>query len=724
MKARFTTVLFAASGLVTSQYAIAQENPAEQPAAVQQSDENNNDDSYGEIIVTAQKREQRLQDVPIAISAIGGEELASRGVFRVIDIVTQVPGVQVSAAGGGTVNSFNIRGVTQNAFAGSLESPIAVYQDESYLSSNSIVNLSVFDIDRVEVLRGPQGTLFGRNANGGVVRYITVRPTSDASGFASLDLGSSGRIRMEGAFGGPLTNDLSYRISGIRQRDDGLIKNDIGANVQQTDDWAIRGQLAYKGANWDALFKVQYLKENSNRGGYSHVVATNGVEVTNPSALDFGGYRDVDNNPFTGSFDFPGFNRNKVLDVTGTFNIALGDVTITSSSNFQDIQNQYGEDSDVSPNSVYHYERGGDMKQFSQEIRAAYSAGSLNLIAGAYYLRIAGEYYTRQFGQLFFGNDTEIATADQVTRSYAIFGQADIKFDDKFGAEFGIRYSNDRKTFTYASTNIFNIYQPGPVLFDTVYPDDGFSAKAQLNYRPDSDNLIYIGVNRGIKSGGLNFPLFPQDPAFLPFKGETLTDYEGGWKATLNRNTILNLSVFHYDYKGYQAFSFDGLATRIVNTNAKMTGGEIEFQAKPLDGLDLNLGMSYLTNDVRDVPLAASVTGNEKSPFSPKWTVNGLVRYTWEGADGMFHVQADGSWRDKQTFNLVVTPSQRESAYALFNLNIGYKNDANWSVSASVRNLFDQRYRVQSFDTSRDWGANEDTFGTRRWYGVNLTYRW
>lgn len=724
MKSRYTAILLAATFLSNASEAMAQERPASQSSADAQSADTNSDDTDGEIIVTAQKREQRLQDVPIAISAIGGEELASRGVFRVIDIVTQVPGVQVSAAGGGTVNSFNIRGVTQNAFAGSLESPIAVYQDESYLSSNSIINLSVFDIDRVEVLRGPQGTLFGRNANGGVVRYITVRPTSDASGFASVDLGSSGRIRLEGAFGGPLTDDLSYRISGISERDDGLIKNDIGANAQQTDDWAVRGQLAYKQSGWDALLKVQYLKEDSNRGGYSHTVARNGSEVTDPAVVDFGGYRDLDNNPFTGSFDFPGFNRNEVIDITGSFNVDIGEVTITSSTNYQDIKNQYAEDSDVSPISVYHYERGSDVKQFTQELRASYSTDWLNLIAGAYYLRIAGTYYTRQNGQLFFGNSTEIATADQVTRSYAFFGQAEIKFDDKFGAEFGLRYSNDRKTFTYKSTNIFNIFQPGPVVFDTVYPDDGISAKAQFNYRPNSDNLIYVGVNRGIKSGGLNFPLFPQNPAFLPFKGETLTDYEGGWKATLGRNTTLNLSVFHYDYKGYQAFSFDGLATRIVNTNAKMTGGELEFHAEPIEGLDLNFGMSYLTNDVRDVPLAASATGKEKSPFSPKWTANGLVRYSWGGAGGMFHVQADGSWRDKQTFNLVVSPSQREPAYALFNANLGYKSDDNWSVSASVRNIFDQRYRTQSFDTSLDFGANEDTFGTRRWYGVNASYRW
>lgn len=399
-----------------------------------------NDANTSEIIVTAQRRKQRLQDVPMAISAIDGSKLASRGVFRAIDIVTQIPGIQVSAAGGGTVNSFNIRGVTQNAFAGSLESPIAVYLDESYLSSNSIVNLSVFDIDRVEVLRGPQGTLFGRNANGGVVRYISARPTDQFTGFVSLDAGSSGRLRAEAAVGGPLGDGLSFRISGIGERDNGLIKNDIGRNAQQTSDFAFRGQLAFKRENFDALLKVQYVKEDDNRGGYSHSVARNGSVVTDPAAVDFGGYRDRDGNPFTGSFDFPGYNRNKVWDLTSLINLNLGDVVLTSATNYQDVKNNYAEDSDVSPNSVYHYERGGYYKQFSQEVRAALNTGPLNAVLGVYYLRISGNYYTNQFGQLFFGNQTETATADQVTRSYAFFGQATVKLDDKFSVELGGRY--------------------------------------------------------------------------------------------------------------------------------------------------------------------------------------------------------------------------------------------------------------------------------------------
>ncbi len=676
-----------------------------------------------EIVVTAQRREQKLQDVAISVTAIGGPELRKLGVMRVADIVAQVPGVQVSAAGAGTVNAFNIRGVTQNAFAASLESPIATYLDDSYLSMNSIINLSVFDIDRVEVLRGPQGTLFGRNANGGVVRYVTVRPGSEPSGFAYVDVGSQGRLRLEGAVGGPVSDTIGIRVSAVRSRDNGLIKNDIGDDVAQTDDWAVRGQLAIDTGQFDGLLKVQYLKEDSRRGGYSHTVSRNGNFVTDPKVTDFFGYRDADGNPFTGSFDYPGFNKNEVLDLTGTFNVDVGEIKLTSISNYQDIKNDFAEDSDVSPNNVYHYNRGADMTQFTQEIRGSWSNSNVSILAGAYFLRIDGFYFTNQTGDIFFGGATERANANQVTTSYAAFGQVELKLDPRWSVELGARYSNDKKDFQYDSTNIFNIFKPGPVTFNQTFKDDGISLRGQVNFRPDSSNLLYLGVNRGIKSGGLNFPLFPQDPALLPFEGEVLVSYEGGWKATLAPGTTFNLSVFHYDYGGYQAFSFDGLATRIVNTNAKMTGGEAELRARPFEGLDVNIGMSFLDNTVRDVPLAVS-SGTEKAPFAPRWTVNGLVRYTHAALGGDMYAQLDGSWRDKQTFNLVPTPVVQEPGYALFNLGIGYTSgDGHWSIQGQIHNLFDKRYRISSFDTSADFGSLEDMFGVRRWIGVTFGYR-
>ena len=677
-----------------------------------------------EVVVSAQKREQKLQDVAMSISALGGDQIIALGIKSAVDLVAQVPGLQVSGGGGGTVNTFNIRGVTQNAFAASLESPIAVYQDESYLSLNSIADLGLFDVDRIEVLRGPQGTLFGRNATGGVVRYVTAQPSREAQGKLGLEVGEDGRVRIDGAFGGPLAETLAYRLSAVRNRDDGLIENRVGPNLMQSDSWSVRGQLAHDSDGFSALLKAQYLKEDSRRGGYAHVVAQGGQYVSDPTVTDFFGYREPDSDPFTGSMDVPGWNRNSVTDLTASLDWDLGTVTLTSVTNFQDASNDYLEDADVTPLSVYNYNRGADVKQLTQELRARWRIGRYDTLLGLYYLRIDGEYFTRQYGQGYFGSDTEIANADQLTTSYAIFGQTEITLTDRSSLEVGARYSHDKKDFAYDSTNIFGIFQPGPVAITDVQSDDGISARLQFNFRPRAEQLWYVGINRGIKSGGLNYPLFPQDPAFLPFKGEVLTSLETGVKTSVGDRSTVNVALFYYDYENYQAFSFDGLATRIVSVNAKMAGGEAELRTVPIDGLELNLGVSYLWNKVRDVPLAVS-SGTERAPFAPKTTLNGLAKYSWPALGGNLSAQLDGSWRSRQTFNLVTTPVLEEPAYALLNARVGYAaSDERWSAAIFVRNLTDEEYRTYSFDTSGDWGALEDVPGVGRWFGASLAYSW
>lgn len=682
-------------------------------------------DTTDDIVVTANRRAERLQDVPISVTAFEGDYLRENSITNGIDIVARVPGLQVSGGGGGTTNGFNIRGVTQNAFAASLESPIAVYLDDSYLSVNTIINLSLFDIERVEVLRGPQGTLFGRNATGGMVRYVTSRPSNTPEGFVSLELGEDARIRVEIAVSGPVSDTVSARISGVYNYNNGLIKNDIGPDTMQVKDFAVRGQvLIQPNEDLDVLLKAQYSYEDDVKGGYSHVAALAGNYLSDPNATDFFGYRDADGDPYTGSFDFDGFKKAKVIDLTANIDWSMGDFILSSVTNFQDISDSYGEDSDVSPLSVYHYVKYNEVQQFTQEFRVAYESERLKALVGAYYLVIDGSYGTDQTGLLFFGPAAEVATADQKTTSYAVFAQADVEVAKDITVVLGGRYSHDKKDFVYNSTNLFDFFQPGPVTVDKEYSDGDISFKAQLNYRPNNDWLIYAGVNRGIKSGGLNFPLFPQDPALFDFEGETLTAYEAGFKSTLAPGTTLNVSAFYYDYKGYQAFSFDGLAARVINVNAKLYGGEVELNSSPVDGLDLNFGMSFLSNKVRDVPLAVS-DGTEKAAFSPKWTVNGLVKYSWDAFGGSVSAQLDGNWRSSVNFNLVPTPVLQEPGYALFNARIGYQTaDKNWSVAAFVKNLTDKYYRFYSFDTSPDFGSLEDVPGIPRWFGVSASYKW
>jgi iron complex outermembrane receptor protein len=688
----------------------------------------------GPVVVTAQKKEENLQDVGISITAFSGEQLSRLEVTNPVDLVNFVPGLQVSGAAGGTSNSFSIRGVTQNAFASNLESPVAVYSDDSYLTLNSIVNASLFDIERVEVLRGPQGTLFGRNATGGLIHYISARPTDTFTGYVDLQLGEDGRERIETAVSGPIADKVSGRLSGVFNRDDGLIKNDIGPNAYRSNDYSVRGQLQIDPTDQlSALFKVLYSDQDDAKGGYAHVVAFGG-EYAGPGDVDFFGYRDPDGDPYTGSFDFPFFNTSEILDLTATVDYDFGDFTLTSVTNSQDITTSFGEDSDVSPLSVYHFTRVNDVDQFSQELRLSYQGDAYDLLLGAYYLNIDGLYRTDQLGDVFFGGDIEVGIADQETRTWALFGQSDIRFDEQWSAVLGLRYNSDEKDLTYSTSNVFDAGGFGPFSVSDTFSEDDFSAKAQLNYEPNEDWLLYAGYNRGIKSGGFNFPLF----AFgfntldsfregLRFKGEVLNSYETGFKASLGRSTTLNASVFYYDYKDFQAFSFDGLATRILNVDAENYGGEVELYSNPLPGLDIVLGVSLLEAEVTGVPLAVS-DGTETPVFSPSATVNGLVSYSWaapKAIGGNFSVQLDGNWKDDHTFNLTASPVLIEKAYALLNARVGYTSASeNWEIAGFVKNLTDEYYRAYSFDTSPDFGALEDVPGIPRWVGASLRFKW
>jgi iron complex outermembrane receptor protein len=687
-----------------------------------------------EIIVTAQKREQDLGDVAVSISAVSGDLLEKYAVTNAIEIVNIVPGVEVSGAGGGTNNSFSIRGVTQNAFASNLESPVAVYFDESYITLNNIINSSTFDIERVEVLRGPQSTLFGRNATGGLIRYLSARPTDTAEGFLNLRIGTDTRIRAEGAYGGPVSDSLSVRLSGVFNYNDGLIENDIGPDAYQVEDYAVRGQLLFKPTeDFSAWIKVQYANQDDARGGYAHVAARAGEYVPRGTP-DFFGYEDADGDPFTGSFDFPFFSTAEVIDLTGVLEYSFGDVTLTSVTNYQDIDTSYGEDSDVSPNSVYHFIKDNFVEQFSQELRLNYSTDGFDLVVGAFYLKIDGIYSTDQTGDVFFGGGTETAFADQQTTAYAVFTQADIDLTDKLSLSLGLRYNKNEVDYLYSTTNLFDAGGLGAFDVSDSISEDDISGRLVLNYKPNDDMLVYAGYNRGTKAGGFNFPLFAfgftNVDDFIEgqrFRDETLNAYEVGLKTDIGPFTTLNMSAFYYDYKDFQAFTFDGLATRILNVDGENYGGEIEIFSSPVDGLDLVFGAAFLDATVTGVPRVVSPTGRETPVFSPSVALNGLVSYTFDApfkSGGSFNAQVDGNWQSDYNFNLTATPVLVEPGFAIFNARFAYTNEAgDLELAVFVKNLTNNYYRAYSFDTSPDFGALEDVPGIPRWVGASVNIK-
>ena len=679
-----------------------------------------------EVVVTAQKREQNLQDIGVSVTAFSGAQMRKLGFVESNDLVAQTPGLEVSGYGGGAIASFNIRGVGQNDYTANQEAPVALYIDEAYQSSNVTTRFSLFDVERAEVLRGPQGTLFGRNSTGGLVHYITTRPSQEFGGFVDVTLGEEGRRRVEAAAGGGLTDQVSGRLSMVYNEDDGLLKNDIGDDAQRADDWAVRGQLLIEPSEaLSILVKAQYADEDAAPNGWT-------LNVPSYNATDFFGYVDeIDGNPYTISNDFDFFQKTEVINLYGKISWALGGFTLTSITDYQDIEHEYAEDSDSTPDSVYHYNQTADIEQISQELRLNWEGERHRSVVGVYFLNIDGEFTTDQSGLFYFGPGFFNEHAVQDTTTYAIFGQTEYDFTDQLTLILGVRYNDDEKDYTLTAPDF------GFPTYTGSLNEDDFNAKVQLDYRLNDNWLLYAGWNRGIKSGGFNFPLTPVSGDDLPYSGEVLTSYEAGFKASLTDTTRLNVSAYYYDYDDYQAYNIDPFFNALLfNAEAEFYGGEIELVTNPVEGLDILLGASFNDTKITGLPTDFNTldpvtfapaqnypTGKEKAPLAPDVTFNGLVRYSWPAFGGQLALQGDFRWTDDQKFNLAESEIVTEDSYGIVNARLDYtSSDEAWSAAVFVNNLTDTEYRTFGVDASLFFGSGEDVFAPKRWVGGSIGY--
>ena len=443
-----------------------------------------------EVVVTAQKREQALQDVGISVSAFSGTQMEQLGWDTSDDVVSQLPGVTLVQPNGPSSFYFNVRGVAQNDFSGdNQESPVAVYIDEVYVPSPAGAGFQLFDFDRVEVLRGPQGTLYGRNATGGLVHFVTRKPTQETDAYVSVTAGDYSRRDVQGAIGGGLGGWISGRLSFTSNRNDGIIQNRFnGGDLNNTKVWAARGQLLFDfNENTSLLLNIRQGEADNTNAPFEHAVARQdsdglGYEINDPDVFDLTGgdrdsgiiyttfqdfgYRDRDGGrPHSGEYDTSGFvkveSRGATATVTHQFGHGIEFVSITD---VNELARNYLEDSDASPRPFFSFSTKSDMEQFSQEFRVSGEAGGVRWVAGAYYLDFSGDLFVggaaggfaqAAFGPLLgdvetthalfpneFGFDSTFAVE---TKSTAVFGQGEYDFFDSLTLTFGLRWTREEK---------------------------------------------------------------------------------------------------------------------------------------------------------------------------------------------------------------------------------------------------------------------------------------
>ena len=733
------------------------------------------------VVVTAQRREEKLQDVGIAVTALGNEMLTNLNITTATDITRSVPSLKMNAYSSSQV-VFNIRGVSQNDYGDQQEPPVAVYQDDSYASSINMASFPVFDLARVEVLRGPQGTLFGRNATGGAIQFVSNKPTDYFDGYATLTAGSYNQWILEGAVSGPLGENVQGRIAAISNQDDGYIQavspasGDRGGN----DHYAIRGQLSWQPSDaTDLNLLVRYMKasKETQAGLYSFEPACPNDqyqgEFTRPdqSCAYWGtgpgeagtGWGSSDDgaitppsrggDPWKTQETQRSYVDREITGATLHFDLDIGDsLHLVSITDWQHGEKFYLEGGDASPIEGVLFYQGSDLDQYSQELRLSGEVGAHTWVAGVYGMKVDGD-YTGKFASPFYGYDPTVEMSQETT-SYAVFAQDEWAFADSWKLIVGARHWNDEREGGYFGTapGIVDVTAPVTIIFnkhevsplgsgispgDATNSFDGVTARVQLDWKPTDNLLLYGSFNRGSKSGGYTFSTgtpFDLDGsqaaprAFLegiPFDEETLDAYEIGMKSTLGGTTTLNLAAFYYDYSDYQAFAQFGLVQTVINLDANITGLEAELMSRPIEGLTLQLGASFLDSTVKDVPLPDGATTEDHDlPQAPSFSGNALARYDFGLAGGKLGIQGDVQYSSSFCFTVLCAPVEQEDSYTVANARVSYDSDSGrWGVAAFVNNLFEEKYRVYAFDSSLFAGVVAGVYAKPRWYGLSATYR-
>ena len=731
-----------------------------------------------EVVVTAQKREQNVQEIGISVTAFSGEQLKDLGIVNSTDLVSHTPGLTyVTPFGDGNNAAFTLRGVGLNDFSEHNESPTAVYVDQVYQASLAGLNFQMFDIERVEVLRGPQGTLYGRNTTGGLVHFITRKPTEEFNAYTDLTAGEYSEVRVEGGIGGALGYGVAGRLSAVYHNHDGYRDaRTSGVNdANSRDVLSLRGQVLFQPSdNSSVLLSAHYSDANQISATYEHTstaFASDGIteiflppSEVNPLCAGVGGltgpgedcfgYRDSDGDVYDTDNDREPFLDLETSGASATIDWNWQDTAFTSITAYEKVEKLFGEDTDMGPVPAIAVTNPVDSAQWSQELRAAGDARRLSWTTGLYY-------FDRTIDT---GSRTDVSGIDLVddetvtnydTKSWALFGQLEYDLTDEWSAILGARYTSEEQDFHMVARDLLgntplflglsDVPIPGFTVFEftpetagklTEASLDDFNFRAELDWRPTDTVLVYGSIAQGTKAPGFNFAidgtgiLGSSQIEQIPFDEEVLTSYELGLKSEIfGGKAIFNGAVFYYEYEDFQAFSFDQLTNVVTNKDAEVKGVEAELITRPIDGLDIRLGATWLDTEVKDIVAASFFTGeevvrNREMVAAPDMEVTGMIRYSWNAGPGRIALQSDFRFVGDQFFDINNNPITAEDSYLVANASVGYEmGDGRYSIVAWAKNFTDEEYRTYAIPVT-SLGFTQNMIGQPRWYGVTFRANW
>lgn len=644
-----------------------------------------------EIVVTAQRRQQRLQDVPIAVAAVSSDSLASKGVSGITGLAASVPGLQIATTGASS--TIYLRGVGENGGTPNNEASVATYIDGVYIAApNSTLN-AFNNIERIEVLKGPQGTLFGRNATGGVVQIITKDPSQTPGGIFTV--GYANYDTISGSFYGtaPLSSDLAIDFAfQYRNQMDGFGRNlTLNSETNRSDNFGLRSKL---------LWTPGDRTEIRVTGDYNEGFSSRPDLVLPTNVTGFDGV------PGTGNFDTRGDVATSTSRKNGGGSVRIDhdfDIfRVTSISSYRAARNTYLSDFDATPLNIVAGDLPSRQHNVTQEFQIASPKGSaIDWLVGAFYYNNTVHWGGRVSGLAYAPATALTIATRQRTTSYAAYAQATATLIDKLKLTAGIRYTSERQKFD--GTFRPDVGAPTITLPSDKQGYDKPTWRVALDYGFTDQVHGYVSYNRGVKSGGYNLL------AFNSYDPETLDAFEAGLKSELfDRRLRLNLAAFQYNYNDIQIQTIDNSVAFFSNAaKARIRGVEGDFQAIPVENLTLNGGFSFLWGKYLSYPNAPQYSGSGPSllpqridasgndtVFTPKFTGNIGFNYTLPTDIGSFTLTSDLSYNDGYWFG----PDQhfRNPSYYLLSASFGWTS-SNERVGLRVwgANLANEAYFEQ-----------------------------
>ncbi|WND02095.1 TonB-dependent receptor [Temperatibacter marinus] len=741
-----------------SVYALAQTSPV----LAQDSDEL----MLEEIVVTAQKRSENVSDVPLSISAFDGNFTKRTNLDDVKDLIKFSPGFA-----GNTKDSFidyvNVRGISTNDFGVGTDPSVAFFKNGFYQGRNGAVVTSMYDMERAEIMRGPQGFLFGRSAIAGAISVHTSKPKiGEFSGYIEGGIGERGIFEGESSFNIPVSDQFAVRIAGYASKENGYLENVKKPNNKDRGHHgkgALRLSALYEGEGWDATLVLEGEERKQSGSVYHPIEGDETLELYKEifPGVDFTTFNDE--RKFNASESLGNDDNSSILSATATINYQLDGALLTSMTGYKRHDYQYAEDFGGLPVATNSYKQTQYGDYFEQELRlVGETDGDLDWYAGVSYFdekirtrfsqqanenAICGYYYyyyygTRTCKQLFeyweypefSASDKHLFEVNRVEGDYSGWSAyADLTYaaSEMLDYSFGLRYSKETKDFAMRAYPVASELGPWYSIgftTDGYISDsrswDAFTPRFTARYRPNDDVMLFASISRGYKAGGFNSfgaNLIDADEDLIAdagstpqsFDAEKVWSYEVGYKATLmNSRLKVDGSLYHYNYKDLQTVIYDPTAFVVNVGKVKATGFEGSAQMIVTENFDLFATISYNKNKFSGAEsIEPGSTGN-RLPGMPKWTTSGVARYHTDIADqGELSVSLD--WRAQtQTFGGLANEGLGTvSGWSDFSFRVGFESDAGWEVTAYVENLFDKIY----FD-----GAEEnDDFIPGHYFGMS-----